>query len=244
VPDFARFQRIAELMQIAQDRELMSLAQDDRFKELSGPLPAEAITAAAVVEAAKNGLEYRPQANGKTWVLVRPERRLALQINPAGVGSPEIAELTVLLNLVPGLPRYELVAQAGVPDPLLQPSPPSAALRFAPRSTAQVYAYLGNGVEVPVEHLNCGLVTPPTDEGGQVFDSRAVTRGLFEVHACKGHRPPKDAYVAVKYRGYWYYLEDRDQASKATFALMLQLSRLDFGKSRRGGPLLTLPVGR
>jgi hypothetical protein len=244
VPDFARFQRITELLQIAQDRELMSLAKDDRFKEVSGPLPAEAVNAAAVVEAAKNGLEYRPQADGKTWVLVRRESRLAVQINPAGVGSPEIAELTALLNLVPGLPRYELVAQAGVPDPLYQPGPPSAAIRFAPRSTAEVYAYLSNGVEVPVEHLNCGLVTPPAGEGGEVFDSRAVTRGLFEVHACKGHKPPKDAYVAIKYRGYWYYLDDHDAQSKATFALMLQLSRLDFGKSRRGGPLLTLPVGR
>src|SRR5205823_5959065 len=96
VPDFARFQRIAELLQISQDRELMSLAYDDRFKEVSGPLPAEAVTAAAVVEAARNGLEYRPQADGKTWVLVRPERRLAVQVNPAGMGSPEIAELTAL----------------------------------------------------------------------------------------------------------------------------------------------------
>jgi hypothetical protein len=244
VPDFARFQRIAELAQIAQDRELMSLVHDDRFKEVSGPLPAEAVTAAAVVEAAKNGLEYRPQADGKRWVLVRRERRLALQINPAGAGSPEIAELTALLNLVPGQPRYDLVAQAGVPDPLYQPGPPSAAIRFAPRATAEVYAYLSNGVEVPVEHLNCGLVTPPAGAGGEVFDGREVTRGLFEVHACKGHKPPKDAYVAIKYRGYWYYLDDRDAQSKATFALMLQLSRLDFGKPRRGGPLLTLPVGK
>ena len=77
-----------------------------------------------------------------------------------------------------------------------------------------------------------------------MFDGREVTRGLFEVHACKGHKPPKDAYVAIKYRGYWYYLDDRDAQSKATFALMLQLSRLDFGKPRRGGPLLTLPVGK
>jgi hypothetical protein len=97
---------------------------------------------------------------------------------------------------------------------------------------------------VPVEHLHCGLVTPPPGPGGEVFDGRAVTRGLFEVHACKGHKPPKDAHIAVKYRGYWYYLDDRDALCKATFALMSQLSRLDFGKSRRNGPLLTLPAGR
>jgi hypothetical protein len=244
VPDFARFQRAAELMQAAQDRELISLHQEERVQEVGGPLPAEAVTAAALVEAAKNGLEYRPSTDGKTWVLVRPQRRLMMQINPGAEGAPEVAELIALLNLVPGLQRYELLAQAGVPDPQLFPSPPSAALRFVPRSTAQVYAYLANGVEVPPEHLNCGLVTLPVGEGGQVFDAREVTRGLFEVHACKGHKPPAGAYVAVKYRGYWYYLDDGDVQSKATFALMLQLSRLNFGTSRRAAPLLTLPVGR
>ncbi len=107
-----------------------------------------------------------------------------------------------------------------------------------------MYAFLANGVEVPVEHLNCGLVTPPTGPGGEVFDSRAVTRGLFEVHACKGHRPPKNADVAVRYRGYCYYLDDRDPVSKATFTLMRELSRLDFGRRATSGPLLTLPVSR
>jgi hypothetical protein len=50
----------------------------------------------------------------------------------------------------------------------------------------------------------------------------------------------------VKYRGYWYYIDDADQASKTTLALMIQLSRLDFTRRQRtgGGPFLTLPVGR
>src|SRR5262249_31374078 len=79
---------------------------------------------------------------------------------------------------------------------------------------------------------------------GTLFDGRVVTDGLFAVHACRGHKPPATAYVAVKYRDYWYYVDDRDHASKATFALVLQLSRLDFGRQQPGAPLLTLPVGR
>jgi hypothetical protein len=108
-----------------------------------------------------------------------------------------------------------------------------------------VYLYLAHGVEVPDEHLRCGAACLPEDGDGHVIEPREVTRGLFEVHACKGHKPPPSAYVAVQYRGYWYYIDDRDQASKATFALMLQLSRLDFARQRLGGaPMLTLPVGR
>ena len=67
---------------------------------------------------------------------------------------------------------------------------------------------------------------------------RELTRGLFEVHACKGHKPPPTAYVAIKNRGYWYYIDDRDQARNQALALVLQLSRLDFGTQKATGPIL------
>jgi hypothetical protein len=245
VPDFARFLRITELLQTAQDRELATVQTEERLIEHSGPLPAERVTAAAVVEAAKNGMEYRPRADGKTWALVRRERRLVVEVSPGAEGSPELLEVERLLNVLPGRRRYDLaVTGRGAPDPLRFPTPPSAEIRLAPRSTLQAMFFLANGVEVPAEHLCRGLIRPALDERGQVFDMRAVTRGLFEVHAARGHKPPATAYVAVKYRGYWYYIDDRDQASKSTLALMLQLTRLDFARQRVGGPVLTLPTGR
>src|SRR5262249_17078231 len=137
-----------------------------------------------------------------------------------------------------------VVVTGSVPDPRLHPSPPSRELRVVPPSTSQVFFFLSNGVEVPAEHVECGLVQPPVDDKGNVFDSREVTAGLFSVHACKGHKPPGTAHVAVKYRGYWFYIDDRDTASKATLALMMQLARLDFSRQQPGGPLLTLPVGK
>jgi hypothetical protein len=247
IPDFARFERIAELMQVAQDRGLARVRAEDRSVQVGGPLPAAAVTAAALVEAAKNGMEYRPQADGKEWVLVRPERRLAMEVAPGSDEAPELLELEGLLNLVPGQQRYDLVIKGGPdPDPLLHPVPQAAEITAVLRSTAQVYFYLANGVEVPPEHVKCGLVETAVDADGHVFDGREVTRGLFEVHVAKGLRPPRCAYVAVKYRGYWYYIDDKDQQSKATFALVLQLTRLDFGRplSLRPGPVLTLPAGR
>jgi hypothetical protein len=212
---------------------------------VSGPLPAEAVTAAALVEAAKNGMEYRPRQDGKTWELVRKDRKLVVHVNPAEAGRPELAELAALLNLVPGAGRYELIVSTTVVfDPLRHPAAPTTAVYAQPRSTAQVWYFLSNGVEVPDEHVRCGLVRLPVNEAGQPFDARAVTEGLFTVHACKGHRRPPNAFVALHYRDYWYYIDDSDAQSKATFALVLQLSRLDFGQHQHGGPTLTLPVGR
>ena len=161
---------------------------------------------------------------------------MMIRVNPEAIDSPEMEEMTRLLNLRPGQLYYDVVVAPGtVPDPLLYPRPPSAELRITPRSTSQVCFYLSNGVEVPCEHLECGLVTPTSDAEGKPMDGRELTRGLFEVHACKGHKPPPTAYVAIKNRGYWYYIDDRDQASKSTLALVLQLSRLDFGTQKATG---------
>jgi hypothetical protein len=245
VPDFGRFLRIAELTQTAQDQELVSVHTEERTAAVSGPLPREAITATAAVEAVKDGLEYRPRPDGTAWELVRKERVLVFEITPRGQGSPEVAELIHLLNLRPGQSRYDVVTRGqGEPDPERSPTPPSDRLSIVPRSTSQVYFFLANGIEVPPEHLAEGVVKAPVGEGGVVFDLREVTRGLFEVHTCKGHKPPADAYLAVRYRGWWYYIDDHDQASKATLALMLLMSRLDLARQQPGAPVLTLPVGR
>jgi hypothetical protein len=245
LPDFGRFRRVVELIQSAQDMGLGAVRPEEHSVEVGGPLPASAVTAAATVEAAKDGLEYRPRADGTTWSLVRKERRLVLEVNPSALGHPILAEIAGLLNLQPGQVRYEIVVAPGIVlDPLQTPIPPSDQIQINLRSTAQVYFYLANGVEVPSEHLEAGLVRLPAGPDGRPFDGRAVTDGLFTVHACQGHKPPPAAFVAVKYRDYWYYIDDRDQESKATFALVLSLSRLDFAHQQPGGPFLTLPVGR
>jgi hypothetical protein len=239
--DFARFLRIAELMQECQDRELASVRREETITQVGGSLPPEGVTAAAVAEAAKSGAEYRPDPGGKAWVLVRREQRLVLELSPGAETSPEVTELVGLLNLVPGLQRYDItVAARGYPDPARFPVPPLTEVRIVPRSNAQVYFYLANGVEVPDKHLCAGIVGPAAGGAGP-----ELTRGLFEVHVCDWHKPPPTAYVAIKYRGYWFYIDDRDQATKDTFALVLHVSRLDFAHQRIGaGPVLTLPAGR
>jgi hypothetical protein len=236
---------VLELVQAVQDLGLGVVHPDDRSVEVGGPFPASVISASAAVDAAKNGLEYRPSSDGSTWSLVRKQRRLILDVAPHALGHPVLSELTAILNLEPNRPRYEVVvAPTIVLDPLQAPRPPTRELEVSLRSTSQVFFFLSNGVEVPSEHLAAGLVRLPSGPDGRPFDGRMVTDGLFTVHACRGHKPPPCAFVAVKYRDYWYYIDDRDQVSKSTFALVLSISRLDFSRQQVGGPFLTLPVGR
>jgi hypothetical protein len=245
MPDFARFRRIAEILQSVRYQKFGTIHPEEDFVEIGGPLPAESVNALAMVEAAKNGLEYRLSDDGKSWSLIRKQRRLVIEVTPAARRHPEMIELETLLNLKPGLARYDIdVAQGILPDPLLFPSAPRTDLAISTRSNEQVFFFLANGVEVPPEHLATQVASTPIGPDGTPFDSRAVTDDLFTVHACTGHKPPKNAYVAVKHRGYWYYIDDRDQTSKATLALVLQVSRLDFARQQPAAPFLTLPVGR
>lgn len=241
-PDYERFQRACELLQTAQDRELLSVHAVDRVKERSGPLPVASVTAEAVVAAAKDGFEYQPRSDAQHWVLVKKEAQLVMDVTALGKQNPEVHELIELLYLQRDRKQYDLVVATGVPDPAKNDAALSPDLRLTTRSTAQALFFLANGVEVPPEHAACGLVQ--TTPG---VDPLAATAGVFRVYCVAGssHKPPVCAYTAIWYRDHWYYIDDRDQASKATLLLMLQLRRLDFQKQPLGGtPALTLPVGK
>lgn len=239
--DSARFMQVCQLMQAAQDLELLSVHAKEHIVELSSPLKSEAVTASAIVDAARNGFEYLRSDNCETWTLVRRQKSLVLSVNPAGQDSPELAEIRQILNLAPEIEEYQLVEAGGVPDPARSRTEPSTTLRIAPRSSARAMIYLSNGVDVPEEHLLQGVARTAAGR-----DALVATDGLFQIRSCKGHRfrPPACAYASVWYRDHWYYIDDRDQTSKATLLLMLQLRRLDFQRQPAGAaPLLTIPVG-
>jgi hypothetical protein len=54
---------------------------------------------------------------------------------------------------------------------------------------------------------------------------------------------PLGAFVAVEYRDTWYWIDDRDYASKRVFtALMLLLNLVDKGREAQL-PVITIPTG-
>jgi len=106
------------------------------------------------------------------------------------------------------------------------------------RSTLAGMVFLSKGVEAPPEHYQQGLVAMPLDEQGQPFDWTQVTDSLFRVHVqkCK----PKNAFVAVKYRDYWFYICDNDLTSKSSFNLLLETLNVQVAPGVGAAPILTL----
>ncbi len=151
--------------------------------------------------------------------------------------SGEVAELRRLLAEPPVAEggRRELDFTLGALD--RRPG----ELAVYPRSLMGVMFFLSQAVEPPPEHRSRGWVTVTRDAAGEAFDWRRVTGDLLRIPWSESR--PADAFVAVPYRGVWFYIDDADLESKSTFGLLVQLFSLQAGEVRGLAPMLTLPVG-
>jgi len=111
-----------------------------------------------------------------------------------------------------------------------------------PRSLMGSLFYVSQSVEVPQEDERMRRVTVTRDVGEDRFDWREVTGGLMHIHSSK--RQPTNTYLAIYYRGSWFYIDDDDLTSKSTFSLLMQLFALQAGEVKATVPILTLPLSR
>lgn len=243
VSPFADFLRGIEAMQVLQVRGQIVFGTEERSEKLSGPLPAAAITARDVVEAAKNGHEYRPDVKGDTWSLVKRGQFPVLHVDPQALALPETLEFVRTFRLKPGLTKYDVTVETLNPFPSTYPAEGVTNLDLETRSLLQALYFVSHGVDIPPEHVERSLARMTLDDNGQVFDWQEVMHGLFRVCWAKGPKRPPCAHVAVQYQGYWFYIDETDQDTKTTFSLLMELSRLELTAKTGVGPLLTLPLG-
>src|SRR5712691_7791970 len=242
-PVVAAFLHGMAVLQLLQDRAEIVFGVEAREERLGGPVPAAAVSARDVVEAAKNGYEYRPDDQGTTWTLIKKNQQAVLRIAPEAVNSPEVQEFVGVFRLRPGRTQYDITQEALNPFPSTYPPEGVTSLDLETRSLLQALYYVSHGIDIPPAHATGGLVTVTRDAAGQVFDWGQVMRGLFRVRWAQGSKRPPSAHVAVQYKDYWFYIEDTDQETKATFSLLMELARLELAGKTGPGPQLTLPVG-
>jgi len=93
------------------------------------------------------------------------------------------------------------------------------------RSGFQILNLLGSTVEAPPEHIAEQRTYPPFPEP----EGAQPQPPLIKVHA--DNSLPADAFAAVKYRDYWYWIDDRDFRSKSIFSfLMIIMTLADTGE--------------
>lgn len=236
--------------------------------QLDGEFVINALTGGYLFKETPNGLELFKEETYTALIvhpdalIVRPDAlivyRDALIVHPDAENVGEMPEIARLLDLYvewnsPQPAVFEVEpAKEGWIQPTFNDVVENSAGRFragiviSTRSLLETMYYLSHGISVPAEHMAQGLVTITTvDQHGYPGPdwSEEMTADLFTVCSCKRH--PENAAVAVQYKDYWFYIDDRDLTSQSTFTLLVELFGIEVrgGGGGGGGFLYTLNVG-
>jgi len=242
-PTYQEFLRGVRALQALQDRGQLVFGVEERSEAQGSPLPAGSVTARDMVEAAKSGYEYRLDERGTAWTLFKKTPQPVLLLDPQAVESAEVREITEVFRLKRGVTKFPITQEKLNPFPSTYPSEGVTSIDLETRSLLQALYYVSHGIEIPSEHAAAGLVTVTRDPSGQPFDWQRLTVDLFRVYSVASDKRPPRAHVAILYKGYWFYIDQTDHDTKATFSLLVELARLELTGKTGVSPVLTLPLG-
>lgn len=111
------------------------------------------------------------------------------------------------------------------------------------RSVLGALFFLSHNVDPPDAHKSGGLVTVvKVGEDEEDFNWSKVSGNLLKITSAES--PPTGAFARIRYRGHWFYIDDADLNSKATFNLLTYLLSLQSAGSEGIDAMLTVPVGK
>jgi hypothetical protein len=104
------------------------------------------------------------------------------------------------------------------------------------RSMLNIMIQLSTQIEAPVEHVNEGRTVSALELDNSTHEMAQVFRLKHSTEE------PEDAFVAVKYRDYWFWIDDRDFLTKNTFGFLMILNSLMEKGSNEHLPQITIPA--
>jgi hypothetical protein len=106
------------------------------------------------------------------------------------------------------------------------------------RSMLEILIDLSSYIEVPaastVERRTYATPAPEVVSG-------ALMAPLIRI--LSSSESPRDAFTAVPYRQDWYWIDDKDFASKRLFSFIMFLFTLTETEGKQGAPVITIPAG-
>jgi hypothetical protein len=106
------------------------------------------------------------------------------------------------------------------------------------RSMLEIIIELSSYMEVPSLHVEEKRVNPTFKD--EPVDGEAVPP-LIRIHSSP--TKPEEAFVSVPYRGYWFWIDDRDLPSKRMFSFLMFVFTLTETGGKEGAPIVTIPAG-
>ncbi|MBO05722.1 MAG: hypothetical protein CMI58_01555 [Parcubacteria group bacterium] len=200
----------------------------------SGPTPDYAPEYKDFLTVAKlmRTLQKRNLSNVE-YELVNGKSTLVFSLAKEALELSETYKLVEMLRLTPGKTEYPIRMNDVDHNPNL--------IRLRTRSVMGILYLLSQSVEVPQEDVRRGKLTTTKYEDGLPFNWGDLFSDLFQIKSSS--EKPSDAFVSIKYRGHWFYIDDTDVESKRTYALFSQIFAIQAGKIEIERPTLTLPIG-
>ena len=140
----------------------------------------------------------------------------------------DIVELRRLLKLNPSASEYK-VRFGAVPSN-------DTEIAVITRSILSLMQTMAAEVGVPPEDLAQSRAFPGFEHGDAV---PGVVR-MIRIHS--GKSVPPDAFVSVKYRNSWFWIDDGDLESKQMFSLIMMLFTMVDTGPQQSQPVLTIPA--
>ena len=186
---------------------------DPEFYRLIGKLKT-------IQQAGRLAVRLQEQADKTlTMIVFEPKEDAALQA--------EVSEVSGLLGIAPGTREIRVVYGSAAST--------NTEIAMQTRSMLQILMDLASQIEVPEQDVAEKRV-PPTFRGDAALAEFAAP--LVRIQCSPGK--PADAFVAVPYRGKWFWIDDRDVASKSIFSFLMFMFSLTETGGQGGAPVVTI----
>jgi hypothetical protein len=159
------------------------------------------------------------------------EAAVTLTFRPKVDPSVEADVLAVrqMLGLEPGSREFQVVYGSVAAN--------DKQIAMLSRSILEILVDVSSSITVPEAHVADRRVTATAEP--EVGPSGPI-RSLIRI----GSSPerPAEAFLAVPYRGYWFWIDDRDIPSKRLFGFLMFIFTLVETGGKEGAPVLTIPT--
>jgi len=144
--------------------------------------------------------------------------------------NQRLLKLKKSLNLSPDTNEYHLVYAR---KQRLQ-----TELAILSRSLMEIMLELSTYIDVPQMDIDEGRILPTLD---RTSEGNAGVPPLIRIQS-SANKPP-DAYLSVRYRDYWFYIDDKEPRSKGILTFIMILSSLAESGGPSTAPMVTVPIG-
>jgi hypothetical protein len=108
------------------------------------------------------------------------------------------------------------------------------------RSMLQILSELASYIDIPEVHVQ---EKRAPENFAVAADTKAGVAPFLHVYSSLKPPPEEDDFVSIEYRGYWYWINDKDYWSKRMFTFMMYLFTLAETGTSSQAPVLSIPTG-